>query len=135
MAIQTGKATGRKPSTHESDRQTIENLITYLDHDDPHRVRREDVLGFKNHRLASINSRTGKLVAAKTVKDFDLVALKAVLGWARKSNLTSCNPAEGVTLDLGKPQRLRWPDLTDAEAEAILRHALHAQRGRERPKT
>jgi integrase len=129
------KATGRKPSTYESYRATVEALGSFLGHDDARRVRREDVLGFKNHRLATINLRTGKPISPKTVKDSDLVALKAVFGWAHKNDLMSSNPAEGVTLDLGKPQRLRSPDLTDAEAEATLRHALNAQQGRERPKT
>jgi len=110
-------------------------LIAYLGHDDPQKVSRENILGFKAHRLATINPRTGKPISGKTVKDSDLVALKAIFRWAYGHELMSSNPAEGVTLDLGSPLVLRPPDFTDAEAVSILKHALHVKPGRERPKT
>jgi hypothetical protein len=73
------KATGRKPSTHESYANTMAAFVDYLAHDDASRVTRHDVVGFKDHRLASINPRTRLPLSAKTVKDSDLSALKTIL--------------------------------------------------------
>ncbi len=129
------KATGRKPSTHESYRNTMASFVSYLGHDDASRVRRQDVVGFKDHRLASTNPRSGRPISAKTVKDSDLAALKTVFGWARVNGKMDTNPAEGVTIKLGKPPRVRSKGFTDAEAKAILTAALRLTRGRETPKT
>lgn len=76
------KATGRKPSTRKSYGNTVAGLIAFLGHDDAKRVTPEDVVRFKDHRLASINPRTGKPISAKTVKDSDLAGLKTLFGWA-----------------------------------------------------
>lgn len=76
------KAVGRKPSTHESYRNTMANLVAFLKHDDASRVTSEDIVRFKNHRLATINPRTGKAISPKTVKDSDLAGLKTIFGWA-----------------------------------------------------
>lgn len=46
------QATGRKPSTYESYRNTVTGLTKFLDHDDASRVSPEDVVRFKDHRLA-----------------------------------------------------------------------------------
>jgi len=129
------KATGRKPSTHESYRNTITALVSYLGHDDASRVTRDDVVGFKDHRLASTNPRNGQPISAKTVKDSDLAALKTVFGWAKANGKMDTNPAGGVTIKLGKPRKLRTKGFTDAEAEAVLVAALRVRRGREKPKT
>src|SRR5690606_3644923 len=58
------KATGRKPSTYESYRNTMAKLVTVLEHDDPNRVAPEDIVRFKDFRIA-----TG--ASPKTVKDSD----------------------------------------------------------------
>jgi hypothetical protein len=76
------KATGRKPSTHQSYRNTVAGLVAFLGHDDAKLVTPEDIVRFKDHRLASINPRTGKPISAKTVKDSDLAGLKTLFGWA-----------------------------------------------------
>jgi hypothetical protein len=47
------QATGRKPSTHESYRNTVAGLVAFLNHDDAKKVTPEDVVRFKDHRLAS----------------------------------------------------------------------------------
>jgi integrase len=103
------QATGRKPSTYESYRNTVAGLTKFLDHNDASRVTPEDVVRFKDHRLA--NS-----VSAKTVKDSDLAALKTVFGWAVANKL--------LTIKLGKRPRLRSKGFTDKEAIDILTAAL-----------
>ena len=118
------QATGRKPSTHESYRNTMTGLVAFLKHDDAKRVTPDDIVRFKDHRLATINPRTGKPVSAKTVKDFDLAGLKTLFAWAVSNRKLPSNPATGITIKLGKQAKLRGKGFTDAEAKAILRAAL-----------
>jgi hypothetical protein len=128
-------ATGRKPSTRESYTNTMAAFVAFLGHDDAGHETRDDVIGFKDHRLASVNPRNGKRVSAKTVKDSDLAGLKTIFGWAVTNGKMDFNPAEGVTIKLGKSQKLRSKAFTDGEAEAILKAVQRLQQGRERPKT
>ncbi|NEU13512.1 hypothetical protein G3T14_15425, partial [Methylobacterium sp. BTF04] len=118
------KAVGRKPSTHESYRNTVANLVAFLKHDAAGRVTSEDVVRFKSYRLAAINPRTGKAISPKTVKDSDLAGLKTIFGWAVANRRMTANPATGLTIQLGKPQKLRSKGFTDEEARAILKAAL-----------
>lgn len=83
-----------------------------------------DVVTFKGHRLATINPRTGKPIAPKTVKDSDLAGLKAVFDWAVVNRRMASNPAAGITLRLGKSAELRSKGFTDGEALAILKTTL-----------
>jgi site-specific recombinase XerD len=129
------KATGRKASTHESYTNTVRLFVDYLGHDNAGRVTRDDVIGFKNHRLATVSARTGKAVSAKTVKDSDLSALKTIFGWAKINGKMADNPAEGITIKLGQPRKLRSKGFTDAEAESILNAALLVKQGKERSTT
>jgi len=129
------KAAGRSISTYQSYSTTIAKLTAFLGHDDARRVTPEDVVRFKDHRLSEVNPRTGKPASPKTVKDSDLAGLKAVFGWAVTNRLLPSNPAEGITIKIGKPKRVRSKGLTDAEANAVLKAASELQRGRESPKT
>jgi integrase len=129
------KAAGRKPSTYESYSNTMGAFVGYLTHNDASRVTRHDVVGFKDHRLASTNRRTGLPLSAKTVKDSDLSALKTIFGWAKANGKVDTNPAEGVTIKLGKPRKVRSKGFTDAEAHSVLKAALRLRRGQEKPKT
>lgn len=129
------KATGRKPSTRESYANTMAAFVGYLGHDDASRVTRHEVIGFKDHRLASVNPRNGLPISAKTVKDSDLAGLKTIFGWAKANGKMTTNPAEGVTIKLGKQLKLRSKGFTDGEAEAVLNAALRLRRGQEKPKT
>ena len=129
------KAIGRKPSTYESYSNSMAALAAFLKHDDARRVTPDDIVRFKDHRLAAINPRTKRPVSAKTVKDSDLAGLKTVFGWAVANRRLASNPAEGVTLKVGKRAKLRGDSLTEEEAKAILSAALHLQRGREAAKT
>jgi integrase len=129
------QATGRKPATYESYSHTTAGLVAFLGHDDAKRVTPEDVVRFKDHRLSSINPRTGKLISAKTVKDSVLSGLKTVFGWAVANRKLASNPVTGITVRLGKPQKLRGKGLTEEEAKAILSAALKVTRRSEAPGT
>lgn len=129
------QATGKKPSTYESYRNTVANLVAFLKHDDASRVTPEAIIGFKDHRLATINPRTGKPISAKTVNDSDLSGLKSVFEWAVSNRRLVANPARGLKVKIGKAQKLRSKGFSDAEAHAILKAALAYQPGRERPYT
>jgi site-specific recombinase XerD len=129
------KATGRKPSTHDNYANTTAGFVRYLGHDDATRVTRDNVVGFKDHCLATINPRNGLLISARTVNDSDLVALKTIFGWAKANGKMDTNPAEGVTIKLGKQPKLRSKGFSQAEAEAILKAAPRLSRGQEKPKT
>jgi integrase len=118
------KSTGRKPSTHESYRNTVAGLVAFLGHDSAKLVTPEDIVRFKDHRLASINPRTGKPISGKTVKHSDLAGLKTLFGWAVSNRKLTANPATGITIKLGKPEKLRGKGLTEDEAKAILSAAL-----------
>jgi len=129
------KATGRKPSTHDNYANTIAGFVRYLGYDDAIRVTRDNVVGFKDHRLASVNPRNGLRISARTVNDSDLVALKTIFGWAKANGKIDINPAEGVTIKLGKQPILRSKGFSKAEAGAILRAALSLKASQEKPKT
>lgn len=129
------QATGRKPSTYESYGNTVNGFVAHLGHDDATRVAPEDVVAFKDHRLASVNPRTGKPISAKTVKDNDLAALKTLFGWAVTNKRLPSNPAEGITIKLGRRKVTRPKGFTDDEARALLKAADAHQQGNERPKT
>jgi integrase len=92
-------------------------LTKFLDQQDASKLTPEDVVRFKNHRLANG-------ISAKTVKDSDLAALKTVFGWAVSNKLLPSHPAAGITIKLGKPPKLRSKGFTDVEARAILSAAL-----------
>jgi integrase len=115
------KARGLKPSTHESYRNTAAGLVAFVRHDDASRITPDDILRFKDHRLASVHPRTGKPISAKTVKDSDLAGLKAMFGWAVANRKLPTNPAAGITIKVGKPVKLRSKGFTDEEARAILK--------------
>ena len=129
------QATGLKPSTHESYSNTMGRFIKFLKHDDASRVTPEDVIAFKDFRLSSKNPVTGKPISAKTVKDSDIAGLKSVLGWAVANRRIASNPAEGVTIKVGKRQKLREKGFTDAEAKALLKAASESRPGNDRPTT
>jgi len=129
------KAANRSISTYQSYSTTIAKLTAFLGHNDARRVTPEDVVRFKDHRLSEVNPRTGKPASPKTVKDSDLAGLKAVFGWAVTNRLLSSNPAQGITIKVGKPKRLRPKGFTDAEANAILKAAKEHQQGAENFKT
>lgn len=121
------KLAGRKQSTYESYRNTMAKLVAFLKHDKASRVTPEDIVRFKDHRLQ-------RGASAKTVKDSDLAGLKTVFGWAVMNRRIASNPAEGLTIKVGKSRKLRSKGFYDQEASAILKHARSFVAGREAPK-
>lgn len=124
---QEAKVAGRKQSTYESYSNSMAKLVAFLKHDTASRVTPEDVVRFKDHRLQSGAS-------AKTVKDNDLAGLKTVFGWAVMNRRMAANPAEKLTIKVGKSRKLRSKGFYDDEARAILSHARSYVPGKEAPK-
>jgi integrase len=121
------KVAGRKQSTYESYRNTVAKLVGFLKHDQASRVTPQDIVRYKDHRLQGGAS-------AKTVKDSDLAGLKTVFGWAVMNRRMASNPAEGLTIKVGKSRKLRSKGFYDQEASAILKYARSFAAGREAPK-
>ncbi|MCA8907575.1 MAG: tyrosine-type recombinase/integrase [Rhodospirillaceae bacterium] len=133
---QEARATGKTISTYNSYRHSLELLAAFLGHDDASRVGPENVIAFKDHRLTQVNPRTGKSISAKTVKDSDLAALKSVFGWACTNRRLAANPAEGVTIKVGRSTRTRDPSFSQEEARALLSAATNHHGGeKENPQT
>ena len=117
-------------STREGYERTIRYFIGFLKHDDATKVTPDDVVAFREHRLHTPNPRTGKPASPKTVKDSDLAALKSVFGWGKDTRKIPLNPAEGITVKLGRKVALREERcFTEAETTAILGNAKAYQRG------
>ncbi|GGE23512.1 hypothetical protein GCM10011390_48660 [Aureimonas endophytica] len=123
------KIAGRSQSTHDSYQASINRFATFLKHDDPQRVTNADVVRFKDHRIASGAS-------LKTVRDSDLVGLKALFNYAVANGLMASNPADGVKVLRSKKTQTRPKGFTIEEAEAILRKSLrHVRTPTEKPQT
>lgn len=94
----------------------------------------EDVIRFKDHRLASIHR--GKRVSAKTVKDNDLAGLRGIFDWAVANRRIMSSPAADVSIKVGKPRKLRSKGFSEPEAQSILQAALNYLPGtQEQPRT
>ncbi|MCA1471928.1 tyrosine-type recombinase/integrase [Bradyrhizobium sp. IC3195] len=121
------KRAGRKQSTYESYRNSMARLVAFLQHDTASRVTPENIVRFKDYRVQSG-------VSPKTIKDSDLAGMKTVFGWAVVNRRLPSNPAEGITIKVGKSRKLRSKGFYDSEAIAILKHAREFVPGREAPK-
>lgn len=126
---------GLKPSTYVSYSNTIRKFIAFVGHDDANRATADDVIAFKDHRLSTPHPRTGKPTSARTVRDSDLVGLKSVFGWAVRNRLLRSNPADDITIKLGKKLRLRQRGFSDEEVQALLAACLKLTPSGGRPET
>ena len=117
------EAAGRTLSTYEGAVAVFGRLSEFLKHDDALRVTPEDILAFKDYRLASTNPRTKKRISAKTVKTSDLSSLRTIFEWAVVNRKIRENPAAKITVQASKSPRLRAPDFTKEEMAAILKHS------------
>ena len=111
------RASNRTISTHDSYARTIRQLIGFLGHDDASRITADDVIRFKDHRVA-------QGISLKTVRDSDIAALRSVFGWAVANRRMASNPTDGVKLKSAKVVRTRPKGFSADEASALLRHAL-----------
>jgi integrase len=123
------KAAGRTISTYESYRNTMRQLTAFLQHDNASRITADDVIGFKDHRVA-------QGISLKTVRDSDIAALRSVFGWAVANRRIGLNPTDGLKLKTAKVVRTRPKGFSTEETAALLDHALrYTPSNRENPKT
>ena len=109
---------GLSRSTYESYRNTARKLKGFLKHDDAARISTEDIIRFKDWRIA-------EGVSPRTVKASDIVGLKVVFGWGVANRKLAANPAEGVKVAGSKRPRMRDRGFTADEARALLTQASH----------
>jgi integrase len=112
-AIQLNRAS----ATPNRYRSVFTNFRAFLGHDDATKITAEDVIRFKDARLA-------EGISGKTIKDADLAALKSVFGWAVENKRLLSNPAADVTVRVSKQKFERENGFTDEEAKTILQTAL-----------
>lgn len=124
-----GRAGGITDKTVSEYRSVFTRFAAFLGHDDAIRITPHDVVRWKDKRLADGRS-------PKTVKDVDLSAMKSMFGWAVRNHKLPTNPAQGITLKIGKKARERGKGLTQEEAKSILTAALcYSGTAQEHPKT
>jgi hypothetical protein len=122
------KAGGMSLSTYESYRNTARKFGQFLKHDDAGRVSAEDVIRFKDWRIANG-------VSPWTVKAKDIAALRMVLGWAVSNRRLATNATEGVKVTASKRAMKKLRGFTDEEAGKLLTQASHyVPKGNEHPK-
>lgn len=102
----------------------MKSIIRFLGHDDALRIGPTDIVAFKDHRLTTPSPRSGRLASPKTVRDSDLAALRTLFGWAVMNHLLPSNPAQGLTIKVGRKPQLRLKGFTDTEALSILSASL-----------
>lgn len=123
------RAGGVTEKTVSEYKSVLTRFVAFVGHDDATRITPHDVVGWKDKRLSDGRS-------PKTVKDVDLSAMKSVFGWGARNHKLPSNPAQGVTLKIGKKVREREKGFTDDEAAAILKAALdHVGSAQEHKKT
>lgn len=111
------RAAGVTDKTVSEYKSVLTRFVAFIEHGDATRITPHDVIRWKDKRLADGRS-------PKTVKDVDLSAMKSVFGWGVRNHKLASNPAQGVTLKVGKKARERDKGFTDDEAEAILKASL-----------
>ena len=127
-------AVGKTRSTYISYSATMKAFSAFLKHNDADRITVEDVIGFKDLRLASVKPN-GRPISPKTVRNSDLAALKSVFGWAVANRKLAINPALGVKVQNAAGVRIRDPGFTSDETKRLLKAALHVERGKEAART
>src|SRR5205085_4346647 len=113
-------ARGLKDTTRVIRQSAAALLVCFLGHDDATRVTPEDILRFKDHRLAKVHPRTA---------NSNIMGLKVIFGWAVANRKLPTNPATGITIKLGKPVKLRSKGFTEEEARAILTASINYHPG------
>lgn len=114
------RASGATEATHDQYAMRLNHLIRFLGHDDAKRVTSGDLVRYKDHRLGSINPRTGKPISATTVRTGELVAFRSIFGWAVENGYLKSNPTLGVKLKTSRTEKVREREFTEEEATAIL---------------
>ncbi|QXQ05589.1 tyrosine-type recombinase/integrase [Sphingosinicellaceae bacterium] len=125
MTLFDGYVAERKPSasTVRNWRPYITSLSHFLGHDEASRITAADVRQWTKKLLSEPNTR-GNILAASTVNDGYLAAIKTVLGWGEENELITANVATAVRVRVPKRLKLRDRGFTELEAMTILRAAL-----------
>lgn len=114
------------PSTLASYSAVFENLKAFLVR--RHGIEPAVVSLTRDDFRAFIDMRSEKDgVSAKTINGSDLAAINAVFNWAVDQDKLEANPADRVKRKVRKgtePENIRRKTINDAEARAILKHAL-----------
>lgn len=111
-------ADGKRPRTARDFRQKLDSLAAFVGHDDAAAVTEANVSDWTDHL------RHEKGLAAKTVGQKYLAAVKAIYGLARQKRKITHNPTEEIKARAAKVIRTRQKGFTDDEAKAILTCAL-----------
>jgi len=114
------KLNDKTESALDSYKRTIKYFTDFVGHDDAILVTPEDILAFKEHRLHTPNPKTGRTVSPGTFKNSDLAALKSIFNWGLSNRKIDSNPAQGITLQVGKKPRTRPKYFKLEERKAIL---------------
>lgn len=122
------KAGGGALNSLEVYRRVAKQFAEFLGHDDAHAVTDDDVIRYKDHRLAGG-------ISVKTISDTDLSGLRTLFNWGVRNKKVRNNPALEVRIRAPKKARVRGPEIRDDEAIAVLSHAWHQKRGREMEQT
>jgi len=111
-------------------KQRFEKLITFLEHDAAHRVTKQDIVRWRDHRLA-------QKISIKTINDSDIASFSSVFNWGVERGWLTVNPAERATIKTKrKKAKLRDEFFTRDEVARILRHTSAVVGSkRENPKT
>ena len=110
-------------------RKYIQNLIGFVGHDDARRLKRDDVVAWRDH-LQVTPMRNGELRKAVTVRDKYITALRCTLAWAKEEKRLDENVAADVKVRVPKEAKTRDKDFTMDEATAILKASLEVPTGR-----
>lgn len=111
-------ANGKPKKTADDFRQKINSLIAFVGHDDAIRLTGTDISDWCDHL------RHEQKLAAKTVRDKYLAAVRVVFSTAVGKRKLFDNPAEGVKVSVPKALKTRPKGFTDEEAQAILSASL-----------
>ncbi|WP_292693731.1 DUF6538 domain-containing protein [Mesorhizobium sp.] len=113
-------ADGKSKRTPRDHRQKIDDFIAYLGHEDATRVTSKDVADWTQ------GLRHERGLAAKTVSDKYLSALRSVFGAGVSKFKIDRNPVSPVRVKVPKRVRERSSGYTDDEAVKVLKAALEA---------
>jgi len=97
-------------------RRVMNELSSFLDHDDARRVTADDLVKWKEELLA-------KGRAAKTIRDSKLAPVRAIFQWAVDNRKLDPNPASRISINLKRRPEDGRRGYTDDEAKIILRAA------------
>jgi integrase len=108
------------PKTVKKWRARVADLVSFVGHDDACRVTRADLNRW-------IEALIAKGLSKKTIVDGYLPAVRVALSIAHDDGAIPANPASGLRVRAPKVAKLRERDLTDDEAETILRATIGPQ--------